>query len=121
MKQGTLEYKGYVAEVGFSPDDEVFYGKIFGLNDLVIFEADSAKKIKQSFIEAVEDYLETCAELGKEPEKTFKGSFNIRTTSELHKAAVLHATKKQQSLNEFVNKAIAFAVHHPNEIEQEIA
>lgn len=121
MKEGTLEYKGYVAEVSFSPDDEVFYGKIFGLNDLVIFEADSAKEIRKSFIEAVEEYLETCAELGKEPEKTFKGSFNIRTTSALHKAAVLLATKKQQSLNDFVNKAIAFAVHHPNEIEQESA
>ena len=121
MIDSTVEYKGYIAEVGFSPEDEVFYGKIFGLNDLVTFEADSAKELRNSFIEAVEDYLETCAELGKEPEKRFKGSFNVRTSSDLHKAAALLAARKRQSLNDFVNKAIAFAVRHPNDVEQEIA
>jgi predicted HicB family RNase H-like nuclease len=119
MKENTLEYKGYLAEVGFSADDEVFYGKIFGLNDLVTFEADSAKELKTAFIEAVEDYLETCAELQKQPEKLFKGSFNVRTSSVLHKAAALIAARNKQSLNDFINKAILFAVNHPKEIEQE--
>ena len=73
MKENTLEYKGYIANVSYSPDDEVFHGKIFRINDLVTFESDSAKELKTAFIEAVEDYLETCAELGKDPDKVLKG------------------------------------------------
>ena len=33
-----LEYKGYYASLHFSSEDEVFYGKILGIDDLVNFE-----------------------------------------------------------------------------------
>jgi hypothetical protein len=49
MKENILEYKGYIATVSYSPFDEVFYGKVFGINDLVSFEADSAKALKTAF------------------------------------------------------------------------
>ena len=47
---------------------------------------------------------------GKEPERAFKGSFNVRTGSELHKQAALAAAKKGESLNKFVTEAIAAAL-----------
>ena len=59
----TLQHKGYNAEVHFSAEDEVFYGQIIGISDLVNFESDSVKGLKRSFKEAVEDYLETFKEL----------------------------------------------------------
>ncbi|WP_432713010.1 type II toxin-antitoxin system HicB family antitoxin [Pedobacter sp.] len=71
MKENTLMYKGYIAHVSFSPDDEVFHGKISGITDLVTFESDSAKLLKPAFIEAVDDYIDTCTELGKVPDKTY--------------------------------------------------
>ena len=120
MKENTLEYKGYIANVSYSPDDEVFYGKIFGINDLVTFEADSAKELKPAFIEAVDDYLETCAEVGKEPDKVFKGIFNVRIPSSLHKDAATIALRNQLSLNDFVSKAISFAITHQRELEREL-
>lgn len=55
-----FEYKGYFASVHFSAKDEVFYGKIIGINDLVSFEGESKQKLKNAFYEAVEDYVETC-------------------------------------------------------------
>lgn len=78
MKENTLEYKGYIANVSYSPNDKVIYGKIFGINDLVTFEANSAKMIKPAFIEAVNDYLETCAEVGKDPEKVDPVNFSVK-------------------------------------------
>jgi len=39
------------------------------------------KSLRKAFEEAVEDYLQTCREQGKEPEHPFKGSFNIRVES----------------------------------------
>lgn len=101
-----LEYKNYYAEVHFSAEDEVFFGKVLGINDLVSFEGSTVKELKKEFQEAVEDYLTTCKELGKEPEKTYKGTFNIRIPSELHRQAARQASLNKLSLNDFVRKAI---------------
>ncbi len=101
-----LEYKGYYAEVHFNSEDEVFYGKIIGINDLVSFEGTSVKQLKKEFQEAGEDYLATCQELGKEPEKTYQGTFNVRIPSELHRQAARHAALKKITLNDFVRQAI---------------
>ncbi len=101
-----LEYKNYYAEVHFSAEDEVFFGKVLGINDLVSFEGSTVTELKKEFQEAVEDYLTTCKELAKEPEKAYKGSFNIRIPSELHRQAARQASLNKLTLNDFVRKAI---------------
>lgn len=101
-----LEYKGYYADIHFSANDEVFFGKLLGINDLISFEGDSVKELKAAFIEAVDDYLETCEEIGKEPEKIYKGSFNVRLPSEVHREAALIAALKKVSLNDFVKYSL---------------
>lgn len=109
----VLQYKTYYAEVHFSAEDEVFHGKIIGINDLVNFEGTTVKELKKAFQEAVDDYLETCEELGKEPEKTYKGSFNVRIPSDLHRQAARHATLKNMTLNDFVRQAIDTVLANP--------
>lgn len=121
MKENTLEYKGYIGNVSYSPEDEVFYGKVFGINDLITFEADTAKSLKPAFIEAIDDYLETCSAVGKDPDKVFKGVFNVRIPSSLHKEAATIAVKNQLTLNDFVSKAISFAITHQRELERELS
>lgn len=105
-----LQYKDYVASIHFSSADEVFYGKILGIDDLISFEGASVKELKKSFQEAVEDYLETCKGLGKEPNKTYKGTFNVRIGTELHRDAAVYAAIQNMSLNDFVKTAIDFAL-----------
>lgn len=105
-----LQYKEYYATIHFSAEDEVFYGKIIGINDLISFEGSTVKELKKAFCEAVDDYLETCAQIKKTPEKTYKGSFNVRIPSELHRQAALTAAMKNMSLNDFVRYALDFTV-----------
>jgi len=112
-----LQYQSYYASVHFSASDEVFYGRILGINDLVSFEGASVKELKTAFEEAVEDYLETCKEIGKEPEKTYKGTFNVRVPSTLHKQAAIFAAVNNITLNDFVKKALSFTLNHKNEID----
>lgn len=102
----TLEYKGYTANVNFNAEEELLYGKIVGINDLVSFEAETAKELKEAFFEAVDDYLETCKELGKDPDKTYKGVFNVRIPSDLHRKAAIVAATKNVTLNDLVKTAI---------------
>jgi predicted HicB family RNase H-like nuclease len=105
-----LQHKGYYAEVHFSTEDDVFYGKLIGISDLILFEADSVKELKNAFIEAVEDYLETCIISNKPPQKPYKGSFNIRISPDLHRQAATFAAIKKVSLNDFVKQAIDLAI-----------
>jgi hypothetical protein len=62
--------------------------------------------LHKQFEEAVDDYIETCAQIGKEPQKPFKGLFNVRIKPELHRVAVKKATYEGTSLNDVVSKAL---------------
>ena len=67
-------------------------------------------ELEHSFVEAVDDYLETCRELEKEPNRFYKGVFNVRTSKELHRDLAVMAEKKKMKLNELVNRAFDFLV-----------
>lgn len=100
-----FEYKGYVGRVEMSEEDGIFCGTIYGINDLVTFEADNFKDLKLAFEEAVDDYLIFCEECGKTPEKMYKGQFNIRISPELHRALAIESFKQNVSLNQIVEQA----------------
>ena len=102
-----LEYKGFIGAVHFAADEEVFYGKLEGVNDLVTFEGTSVRDLKKSFKEAVIDYINICKETGKNPMKSFKGSFNVRISPEMHMEVFKQATREGKNLNEFVQQALA--------------
>lgn len=57
-----LKYKDFIGSVHFSTYDEVFHGKLIGIDGLVTLEGGSVVELKKSFEEAVEDYL-SCVEL----------------------------------------------------------
>lgn len=101
-----LKYRDFIGSVHFSAEDEVFHGKIEGINDLVTFEGTTVSKLKSAFKEAVVDYVEICKETGKEVHKSFKGSFNIRVNPELHSKAYERALLEGKTLNQFVKEAI---------------
>lgn len=105
MKDVIL-YKNFIGLVHFSTDDEVFYGKIEGIDDSIGFEGSSVEELKLAFHEAVEDYLELCEMNNKQPHKAYKGSFNIRISPDLHCKAVQEALINGVSLNQFIESAI---------------
>ena len=90
----TMEYKGYVGSVEFSEEDALFFGKVLGVRALISYEGENARDLVEDFHSAVDDYLELCAAEGVEPEKAYKGSFNVRISPELHKKAAIAAMAK---------------------------
>jgi predicted HicB family RNase H-like nuclease len=109
-----LKYKDFIGSVHYSTEDEVFYGKIEGVNDLVTFEGNTVIKLKKAFKEAVNDYLELCAESGKQIYKSFKGSFNVRVNPELHSKAFELALLEGKTLNQFIKEAIELKIKTEN-------
>jgi len=64
MKE-ILKYKGFTGIFEYSNEDNVFYGNLDKINDLVIFEADNYRDVKKSFEEAVDNYIEFCNKINK--------------------------------------------------------
>ena len=117
----SLNHEGYTATIRYSSVDEVFFGTVQGINDLIIFEGTSVAELKVAFQEAIEDYLETCKDLGKLPDKTYKGIFNVRVPAGLHKKAAVFALQHHITLNDFVKTALTYAVRHENDIAAELS
>ena len=101
-----MGYKDYLGSVHYNDEDEVFHGKLEFIRALVSYEGTDVNSLRAAFKEAVEDYLELCQEKGEKPETPFKGSFNIRTGSDLHRRASLYAQSRDTSLNQLVSIAL---------------
>lgn len=84
-----------------------FDGVIEGINDYVDFQTSNIADVEKEFHCAVDDYLIFCSEVEKEPEKEYKGTFNVRIKPELHKKLAFKALEDGDSLNKAVEKAIA--------------
>lgn len=105
-----IEYRGYHGSVHFDADDLIFHGKIEFIRALISYEATNAVELKQAFEEAIDDYLETCERHNIEPEKPFKGSFNIRVKPELHRKLAIAANNRDIKLNSFIAETLESAM-----------
>jgi len=104
--KNTMSYKDYYGSVEFSDEDNLFFGRLIGINDTILYEGDNVKDLRKNFQEAVEDYLEICKEMGKEPEKMYKGTFNVRIAPNLHRELAVYSATHGMTLNSTVEEAI---------------
>lgn len=102
----TLNYKTYTAKIEFDAEDEIFVGRLLGINDVVGFHADTVSELKQAFEAAVEDYIETCRRIGKEPEKAYSGNLMLRVDPATHSRAAKAAESAGKSLNQWGEEVI---------------
>jgi len=102
----TMSYKGQIARIEFSEADGLFLGRLLGINDVVGFHADNVPGLHAAFEEAVDDYLETCAKVGKQPQKPASGKMMLRVPPEVHRAALVAAQAAGTSLNQWAAQAL---------------
>jgi len=104
--KSTLSYNGYNGSVEFSDDDSIFYGRIMSINDHITYDGFSVAELRDNFQNAVNDYISICMDIGKEPEKTYKGTFNVRIGPALHKELAIYSASHGKTLNSTVEEAI---------------
>lgn len=100
----TMMHKGYAARVEYSEEDGCFIGHIAGIRDVIGFHGDSVVELRAAFEEAVDEYLDTCTQLGREPNHPYSGQLRLRP--ELHAMAAIAAETKRKSLNTWVAEVI---------------
>ena len=102
----NLEHKGYTGTIEYSKEDELLYGRVLGIKSLLSYEGLTGTELEFDFKSVIDEYLKDCKESNVKPEKPFKGSFNVRIPSELHRDAALKAMELNTSLNGFVSESI---------------
>ena len=108
-----LKYKDYEGTADLDMTRRVCRGRILFIDDVVTYEAASPEFLQQEFEAAVDDYLQTCVRVGKEPQRPFRGLFNVRVPAPLHRSAALRATRDGISLNEVVVSALTSHLQAP--------
>ena len=102
----SLSYKGYAARVEFSSEDDCFIGHIAGIKDVVGFHAETVVDLKSAFEEAVDDYLETCDQVGKLPQRPYSGKLMLRMPPDIHAAVAAAAELSGKSINQWASEAL---------------
>ena len=103
-------YKEFVGSVHFSAEDAVFFGTVEGVNDLITFEGRTVDELVQAFHDMVDEHIRDCEMENITPEKSYKGSFNIRISPDLHRRVAVSARMKGETLKRFVADALKKAV-----------
>jgi predicted HicB family RNase H-like nuclease len=106
MNMNTMSYKGYIGSISFSEKDDVFYGKVEGIDGLVNFEGRSVDELKTAFHEAVDEYIEYCVDNGIKAHKSYTGNLNVRISAETHSRIAFLAARAGISINAFIKDAL---------------
>lgn len=65
----SFTYKGYTSCIRYDKKYGVFYGKLEDIKEHIEFHTNKIMNIEDEFQLAVENYLDFCARVGKEPER----------------------------------------------------
>lgn len=107
-----IEYKGYIGQIEFDDDANIFHGEVINTRDVITFQGNSVKELRQALCDSIETYITYCAQHKKEPNKPFSGKFLLRLKPEQHRKIFIAAKRAGESLNHW---AIQVLVHAAEE------
>lgn len=105
--KNVITHKGYYGTVEYSEEDDILFGQVIGISDLISYEGKSVQELREDFINGVDDYLEHCKQIGKEPNKPYSGKFTLRIDPELHAKLAAYAKMSGKSLNQYAEQLLA--------------
>jgi predicted HicB family RNase H-like nuclease len=104
-----MTYKGYAARIEYSDEDGCFIGHIAGIKDVIGFHAESVNELRNAFEGAVDDYLATCENVGRAPQKPYSGKLMLRVPPEVHARAAMMAEAHGMSINQWAADVLSKA------------
>lgn len=107
--RNVMTYKEYAGTVEYSEVDGILYGRIVGIDDVISYEGESVKELREAFQAAVDDYLAHCRDIGKEPNRPYSGKFTLRLDPGLHARLAAQAQAMGKSLNQYAADILAHA------------
>lgn len=98
----AIEYKGFKAKIEYSPEDDVFVGRVLGLGPkhIMSFHGTSLKELKAALKDSIELHLELSEKEGRKV-KPYSGKILFRFSNDLHASIAEAAAKAGKSVNQF--------------------
>ncbi|GHT20376.1 hypothetical protein AGMMS4957_07090 [Bacteroidia bacterium] len=81
----VLTYRGFLGSVHFSSEDNVFFGKVEGINDLITFEGETVQELTNAFRYVIDEHINDCENERISVKDGYKERFNVRLTPNLHR------------------------------------
>ena len=101
-----MTYKGYSAKIEYSDKDECLMGRISNIQHPITFHGDSVKEIRQAFEDAIDAYLDGCAQRNEEPEKPSGERTVVRVSPALHRVLAMVAKNEKKSVNTWLSEVV---------------
>jgi predicted HicB family RNase H-like nuclease len=105
----TMTYKGYTARVEYDPRDDIFVGRVLGIEDRITFHGATVAQLRRDFRAAIDHYLADCAASGRRAQKPYSGKILLRVPPEVHARAATTAEAQGKSLNQWAAEVLARA------------
>ncbi len=106
-----MDLQGLTSRIEFDERDSILVGRLLGINDLISFHADNVTDLRAAFEDAVDDYVATCEQVGKVPQKPASGKLMLRVPPEVHSSALIAAQAAGKSLNQWASEVLSSAAH----------
>ncbi len=107
----VMTYKGYKARIEFDPRDNIFVGRVLGIEDGISFHGETVAALKERFAAAINHYVADCKAMGRKPERPASGKLMLRIAPEIHAKALVTARASGKSLNQWAAEVLAKASH----------
>jgi predicted HicB family RNase H-like nuclease len=105
----AMTHKGYTARVEYDPRDEIFVGRVLGIEDRITFHGATVATLRREFQAAIDHYLADCGARGRAPQRPYSGKILLRVAPEVHARAALTAEAQGKSLNQWAAEILARA------------
>jgi predicted HicB family RNase H-like nuclease len=109
--KNILNYKGYKARIEFDAEDNIFFGRVLGVQDIIGFHGETVSELTSGFHDAIDHYLIVCKTRGEDPEKAYSGKLTLRLPSATHADIAAAAAVSGKSINRWVADTLTKVVH----------
>ncbi|WP_243545443.1 type II toxin-antitoxin system HicB family antitoxin [Pseudodesulfovibrio tunisiensis] len=97
-----MKHGRYQAHISYRAEIDSFFGEVVNTKSTITFYGKTTDELRKEFAVSVREYLDTCKELGIEPEKPFSGKLTLRMDPEQHKLFASLARANDKSLNAWI-------------------
>ncbi|GBR04512.1 hypothetical protein AA21952_1456 [Acetobacter oeni LMG 21952] len=102
-----MNYRGYSARIEYSSEESIFLGRVIGIDDNITFESDTVSGLKSAFEQAIDSYISSFEESGKNSQKQYSGKVMFRISPDIHAQASIAAELQKISLNQWVENTLS--------------
>ena len=108
--KNTLFYKGFTARIEFDPDDNLFFGRVLGVQDIIGFHGETVTELATDFHNAINHYLDVCLQRGEKPQKNYSGKLTLRISPGIHANIAAAAAHTGKSINKWVAETLEHVI-----------